>query len=137
MVHDERIDNVTFLGYVSEAEKQQLFEQSDLFCSPALYGESFGIVLLEAMAKGLVTIAGDNPGYAAVMEGRGALSLVNPQDTEQFARRIQILLEDEATRKLWRSWAHEYVKQFDYSLVVEQYLKVYKQALVHEKKRRG
>ena len=137
LVHDERIDNVTFLGYVSEAEKQQLFEQSDLFCSPALYGESFGIVLLEAMAKGLVTIAGDNPGYAAVMEGRGALSLVNPQDTEQFARRIQILLEDEATRKLWRSWAHEYVKQFDYSLVVEQYLKVYKQALVHEKKRRG
>lgn len=137
LVQDERIGNVTFLGYISEAEKQQLFEESDLFCSPALYGESFGIVLLEAMAKGLVTIAGDNPGYAAVMDGRGALSLVNPQDTEQFARRIQILLEDEATRKLWRSWAHEYVKQFDYSLVVEQYLKVYKQALVHEKKRRG
>lgn len=137
LVQDERISNVTFLGYVSEAEKQQLFEESDLFCSPALYGESFGIVLLEAMAKGLVTIAGDNPGYAAVMDGRGALSLVNPQDTEQFARRIQILLEDEATRKLWRSWAHDYVKQFDYSLVVEQYLKVYKQALVHEKKRRG
>ncbi len=137
MVHDERIRNVTFLGCVSDTEKQQLFEESDLFCSPALYGESFGIVLLEAMAKGLVTIAGDNPGYAAVMDGRGALSLVNPQDTEQFARRIQILLEDEATRKLWRSWAHDYVRQFDYPLIVEQYLKVYKQALVHEKKRRG
>lgn len=132
MVKSERIPNVTFLGYISEADKQSLLNETDLFCSPALYGESFGIVLLEAMAKGVVTLAGDNPGYSAVMRDRGALSLVNPTDIEQFALRMQLLLEDEETRKLWRTWAKEYVQQFDYPLIVDQYVEVYKHALKHK-----
>lgn len=136
-VDDENIPNVTFLGFISDAEKQQLLAESDLFCSPALYGESFGIVLLEAMAKGLVTIAGDNPGYAAVMKGRGSLSLVNPEDTDQFARRMELLLNDEPTRQLWRKWAKEYVAQFDYPLVVEEYIQVYKKAMQQRKAAHG
>jgi phosphatidylinositol alpha-mannosyltransferase len=132
LVAEEKIMNVTFHGFVSDKQKQKLFNATDLFCSPALYGESFGIVLLEAMAKGIVTVAGDNPGYADVMQGRGALSLVNPEDTSQFAKRLELLLTDEETRALWREWALDYVQQFDYPNVVDQYVQVYKQALKHK-----
>lgn len=133
LVAEEHIPNVVFHGFVSDETKQALFNKADLFCSPALYGESFGIVLLEAMAKGVVTIAGHNPGYAAVMEGRGSLSLIDPEDTEQFARRMELLLSDEPTRQLWREWALSHAQQFDYPKVVEQYIKVYKTALRHKK----
>lgn len=117
--------NITFLGHVTEEQKKQLFDEADLFCSPAPYGESFGIVLLEAMAKGVITLAGDNPGYASVLQGRGALSLINPKDTAQFARRIEVLLTDEDIRHLWRDWALDAVKQYTYPNIVDQYEALY------------
>jgi phosphatidylinositol alpha-mannosyltransferase len=122
------LGNVTFLGYVSNEEKLRLLQECDLFCSPALYGESFGIVLLEAMASGAVTVAGNNPGYAAVLQDLGSLSLVNPKDAEEFARRLDVMLSDAALRKLWKKWAKEYVGQFDYPRIVDQYLEVYEAA---------
>jgi phosphatidylinositol alpha-mannosyltransferase len=121
--------NVKFLGFIDEATKQQLLHTADLFCSPALYGESFGIVLVEAMASGLVTVAGDNPGYASVMQGLGNLSLVNPKDISQFAHRLELLLYDEDLRALWKKWAKTYVQQFDWPKVVDRYEIVYKTAL--------
>lgn len=123
------LGNVTFLGYVTEAEKLQLLADADLFAAPALYGESFGIVLLEAMATGLVTVAGNNPGYASVLQDLGSLSLVNPKDTEQFARRLNVMLQDEELRKLWKKWAREAVKQYNYPLIVDKYVEVYETAM--------
>lgn len=123
------LKNVHFLGYVDHETKLRLLAEADLFCSPAIFGESFGLVLLEAMATGLVTVAGDNPGYAGVMQGRGALSLVNPHDTADFARRLQLLLENEDLRKSWRAWGLEYVKKYDYRSIIEQYEAQYEQAL--------
>lgn len=120
--------HVTFTGYISDADKLELLATADLFVAPALYGESFGIVLLEAMATGLVTVAGNNPGYASVMQELGSLSLVNPKDPTEFARRMDVMLHDEALRKLWKKWAKEYVKQFAWPHVVDQYVEVYKTA---------
>jgi len=122
-------DDVYFLGFVDNATKLRLLAEADLFCSPAIFGESFGLVLLEAMATGLVTIAGSNEGYAAVMQGLGALSLLDPHDTVDFARRVALLLDNEDLRKLWRAWALEYVKQFDYETIIDQYEQLYKRAL--------
>ncbi len=121
------LTNVEFLGFVAEAEKIRLLREATVFCSPAIYGESFGIVLLEAMACGTPTVAANNPGYVSVMQGRGLISLVNPEDTEQFARRLALMLYDEDVANLWRKWAKKYVKQFDYVEVVNQYEKLYKQ----------
>lgn len=131
MVRDLELPNVSFVGFVSNDEKLELLQTSDLFCSPALYGESFGIVLLEAMACGLVTIAGDNSGYASVMQEIGALSLVNPRETDEFARRLKLLLNEEKLRNDWKKWAHEYVKQFDYPNIVARYEDLYEYALKH------
>lgn len=122
--------NVEFLGFISEATKKELLHTADLFCAPAIFGESFGIVLLEAMASGLVTVAGNNPGYQSVMQGLGKLSLVNPKDSELFSHRLQLLLCDEDLRTLWRRWAKEYVQQFDYPKVVDRYEAMYEAALV-------
>mgnify|MGYP001237817604 CR=1 FL=1 len=124
--HD--IPDVDFLGFVPEKDKIRLLQASDIYCSPALYGESFGIVLLEAMAAGCVAVAGNNPGYASVMTGRGRLSLVNPESTEDFAQRLELMLFDTDIRALWIDWATKYVKQFDYADVVDQYEQAYKDA---------
>jgi phosphatidylinositol alpha-mannosyltransferase len=126
---DLKLKKVDFLGYVSEDLKLKLLAESDLFCSPAIFGESFGIVLLEAMAMDIVTIAGNNSGYADLMEGVGAISIVNPVDVPEFARRLDMLLHQPELRKLWQKWATGYVKQFSYPTVVGQYEELYLEAL--------
>jgi phosphatidylinositol alpha-mannosyltransferase len=131
LAEDMHLPDVTFLGYVSEEVKLQLLAEADLFCSPALYGESFGIVLLEAMATGLVVVAGDNPGYESVMRDMGALSLVNPRDTAAFERKLDLLLHEKSLRVEWRKWALGYVKQFDYPNITSEYEDLYEYAMAH------
>jgi phosphatidylinositol alpha-mannosyltransferase len=135
LVDDLELRNVAFLGYVSMADKVKYLQTSDLFCSPAIYGESFGIVLIEAMAAGLVTVAGDNPGYTGVMNGFGALSLVDPRHSVDFARRLELLLYQPELRKLWRNWAKGEIHQYTYEVIGSQYLEVYEQAIAQKKKR--
>jgi phosphatidylinositol alpha-mannosyltransferase len=126
---DLRLHDVQFLGYITDEQKHALLEESDLFAAPAIYGESFGIVLLEAMASGLVTVAGDNPGYESVLQGLGALSLVHPKHSAEFARRMELLLYETDLRKLWRDWAVNELPQYSYERIVDQYEAVYKQAI--------
>ncbi len=121
-------DRVTFAGFVSNDKKIAALQQADVFCAPALYGESFGIVLVEAMACGIPTVAGDNPGYAGVMEGIGALSLVNPKDTPNFARRLQSFLYEDKLRSIWKTWAKQEIQQYSFERIVDEYEEVYKQA---------
>jgi len=134
-VDEHSIKHVKFLGFVDEQTKLDLLAEADLFCSPAIYGESFGIVLLEAMATSTVTVAANNPGYVSVMKDRGAMSLVNPRDTDEFTRRLHLLLYDEGLRKLWQTWAKDYVKQFDYRSVVDRYEILYRDVLKQHKKK--
>jgi phosphatidyl-myo-inositol alpha-mannosyltransferase len=132
---DLELNNVEFRGFISDDEKIKLLQTSDLFCAPSLYGESFGLVLLEAMASGLVTVAGDNPGYEAVLDGLGAISLINPKHTAEFARRLELLLYENDLRKLWRTWAAGEMPKYTYKRIVDQYLEVYEDA-IEERKRR-
>jgi len=129
LVEDLKLPNVSFLGHVSEELKLQLLNEADLFCSPAVSGESFGIVLLEAMASGTVCVAGNNSGYIDLMQGAGAISIVNPHDSEEFGRRLNLLLQDEQIRTLWQKWAKDYVQQFNYPDIVERYEEFYQEAL--------
>jgi len=128
------VDDVEMLGYVSHEEKQLLLSKATIACFPAIYGESFGIVLLEAMATGTPIIAGDNPGYSSVMKDRGLLSLVDPKNLDEFARRLQLLITDKELRELMSSWGLEYVKQFDYKNIVDKYEEIYKYAIKKHRK---
>jgi len=129
LVLDYEIPRVKFLGAVDEKKKLELLHEASLFCSPALFGESFGIVLLEAMAAGLPIVAGDNPGYQCVMKDTGLLSLVNPKDPIEFARRLELLLREQEVRDTFLHWSNQYVQQFDVKTVIDQYVKVYDKAV--------
>ncbi|HEX7096986.1 MAG TPA: glycosyltransferase family 4 protein [Acidimicrobiales bacterium] len=86
---DPRIE---WLGRISDEEKASRLRAADVFCAPSLHGESFGIVLLEAMAAGAALVASDLPGYANVArDGRDAL-LVPPGDATALAKAINELL---------------------------------------------
>lgn len=122
-------DAISFIGFISDKEKIHYLRTADLYCSPALYGESFGIVLLEAMSTGTVIVAGDNPGYASVLKGLGALSLVNPKHHAEFSRRLNLLLRENDLRRLWRDWAAEQIPQYSYQAIVDQYEEVYREAV--------
>jgi phosphatidylinositol alpha-mannosyltransferase len=133
-IKDNNIRGVSFLGYIDEQDKLDLLHEADIFCSAALYGESFGIVLLEAMASGCVTVAGNNAGYESVMSGRGQVSIVNPKDTVEFARRLALLGSDEELRSLWRKWARSEAEKYNYDRIIDQYMAVYQAAYAKKNK---
>ena len=123
------IEDVTFLGFVSEEQKFHYMNTCGVYTSPALYGESFGIVVAEALACGAPTVAHNNEGYSWVLQGTGRLSLVDVHDIDAYADRLQLMLEDDSLRRAWQSWAKKYVRQFDYERVVDQYEELYKSNL--------
>ncbi len=93
-VATRRLNGVEFLGRVSDDEKLQLFRTADVYTSPATGRESFGIVLLEAMAAGAPIVASDIHGYKGVVRrGREAL-LVPPHEPKELAAAIERLLGD-------------------------------------------
>jgi phosphatidyl-myo-inositol alpha-mannosyltransferase len=93
-VMTRRLKGVEFLGRVSDDEKAQLFRTADVFVAPATGRESFGIVLLEAMAAGTPIVASDIHGYKGVVRrGREAL-LVPPRSPRRLAEAAATLLND-------------------------------------------
>jgi phosphatidylinositol alpha-mannosyltransferase len=93
-VATRRLRGVEFLGRVTDDEKAQLFRTADVYVSPATGRESFGIVLLEAMAAGSPIVASDIHGYKGVVRrGREGL-LVPPREPKQVAASVARLLRD-------------------------------------------
>ncbi len=123
------IEDVTFLGRITDKEKFHYMRTCGVYTSPALYGESFGIVLAEAMAFEAPTVAHQNEGYIWVLKETGRLSLVDVHDIKAYADRLQLMMEDDKLRATWQKWAKQYVKQFDYERVVDQYEALYKKHL--------
>lgn len=87
---------VRYLGAPDPAAARAAVADADIFAAPARYGESFGLVLLEAMAAGTVPVAAANAGYATVLAGCGDDLLVPPGDAAALAARIVALAGDRA-----------------------------------------
>ncbi len=87
-----------FVGAVDPDDLPRYHASADVFVSPALGGESFGIVLLEAMASGLPVVASDIPGYRTVLKDGRQGRLVPPDDAFALADAISTLLENEKLR---------------------------------------
>lgn len=122
-------NEVTFAGFVDEAEKANFLAQADLAVYPSTGGESFGIVLLEAMAAARgVVLAGNNPGYASVLQPYPD-QLVSPDDTRVFAEQLAWYLSHQAARERAAELQHQYVKHFDINVVGTELLGVYAKAL--------
>ncbi len=97
-VMTRRLQDVEFLGRVSDAEKAQLYRTADVFVSPATGRESFGIVLLEAMAAGTPIVCSDIHGYKGVVRRNEQGILVPPRDSKALAAATLRLLDDPELR---------------------------------------
>ena len=80
-------DHVRFIGTVSEHAKVALLHDADVACFPSVYGESFGIVLLEAMACDALVLAGENAGYRSMLATLPD-ALVDPRDTQALSEAL-------------------------------------------------
>jgi phosphatidylinositol alpha-mannosyltransferase len=113
-VATRRLQGVEFLGRVSEDEKAQLFRTADVFVSPATGRESFGIVLLEAMASGVPIVCSDIHGYKGVVRRGDQALLVPPGDRDALAAAIGRLLDDPALRERMGASGRERADEFSW-----------------------
>lgn len=118
---------VNFIGFVPEKDKLQLLANSDITVFPSISGESFGIVLLEAMAQTSgVVLAGDNPGYRSLMEPF-TKQLFNPLDTPTLTNLLDFYINNPKERHDAQKRQIAYANQFSVDKigpkVLRQYLK--------------
>ncbi|HEX6336609.1 MAG TPA: glycosyltransferase family 4 protein [Jiangellaceae bacterium] len=122
-------DAVTFLGGVSDEDKAAMLASSDIYIAPHTGGESFGIVLAEAMAAGAPVLASELVAFRAVLDGGRLGALVPVGDAEALAAEAIALLEDPERRQAMRAAASVGVRRYDWATVAEEILAVYEMAV--------
>jgi phosphatidyl-myo-inositol alpha-mannosyltransferase len=118
-------DRVVLLGQVSDEDKVRVYHSVDVFCAPNTGGESFGIVLAEAMAAGAPIVASDLDAFRRVLRGGRAGELFengNPADLAAAAARM---LDDPARRATLAAAARLAVRDYDWQVVARDVLRVY------------
>jgi len=123
-------EHVTFMGLVSEEEKIRAFVSADLYIAPNTGGESFGIVLLEAMASGTPVVASDIEAFARVLEDGEAGALFRNEDSADLAHVINELLDDPAHREKLAASGRERALEFDWQTVAARIVDVYESVTV-------
>ncbi|MEP4532901.1 MAG: glycosyltransferase family 4 protein [Cyclobacteriaceae bacterium] len=112
--HDLR--DVEMLGFVSEKDKLRLLKTCDLYLAPALFGESFGIVLLEAMAMGTPITGFANQGYLNVLSTEQQKYFAHPEDLEALTQNIFNFIRAKDQLQFLTQHGHEIVKQYDWNI---------------------
>ena len=124
--------DIVFTGFLKEEDKAGYLASADVAVFPSTGGESFGIVLIEAMAAGSkVVLGGDNDGYKTVL-GDQPFSLVHPQDTAAFADRLHNMLYDEEFASTLGKRQRQTVKQYDIEYVGPKIVQFYHDMLAHK-----
>jgi len=118
---------VTFHGRVDEVTKRELLGRATVATAPNLGGESFGIVVVEAMASECAVVASAIPAFAAVLGDSG--ELVKPGDPVGLAQRIVDVLVDPARSSRLSTAARERSARYDGEVIVGRYLEVYAEAI--------
>ncbi|WP_421741939.1 glycosyltransferase family 4 protein [Cellulomonas sp.] len=116
---------VEFLGGISDDDKANLLASVDVYCGPQTGGESFGIVLVEAMSAGATVVASDLGAFSRVLDDGEAGVLFRTGDSEDLARTLVRVLQDPELRARVSAHALEVVRQYDWSTVTDQVLAVY------------
>ena len=119
--------DVLFVGRVDQEDLPRFYRSADLFVSPALGGESFGIVLLEAMAAGVAVVASDIPGYRTVLRDGVEGRFVPAGDPATLADTLDALLSNAALREAMAAQGRQSVQRYDWSCVVDQLRDIYAQ----------
>ena len=128
-VRDRRVGDVLFAGRVSDADKARFFRTADVFCAPSTGQESFGIVLLEAMAAGLPVVASDIHGYKKVVQRNVSGLLVEPRDAVALEAALERLLHDAELRASLGAAGARRAPEFDWSHVTAQLVELYEKVI--------
>ena len=133
---DPRIE---WLGTISETEKAARLRGADVFCAPSLRGESFGIVLLEAMAAGTPVVASAIPGYANVARDGADALLVPPGDAGALGSALRAVLTDGERAAALVASGRERAEQFSMARLADVYLARFRAIVdrAERKRRRG
>lgn len=125
-VHNHHLSSIVhFVGFVSEEDKPHYLATADIAVFPSTGGESFGIVLIEAMAAGsTVVLGGNNIGYASVLQDRQEL-LIDPLNTLEFAKTLKHFIASQRARHSAAKWQREHVQQYDVAVVGRKLLDQY------------
>jgi len=136
-VKSKNLREVYFEGEQNHQDLPSYFRSSQIFVSPAIFGESFGMVLLEAMASGLPLVAFANQGYKEFLKGKkGEKFLVKSRDFRSLAKKIEILIQNENLRKEMGNWGRNEAKKYSWSKIADKVLNFY-QFCQKNKKERG
>lgn len=119
------VDHLVFLGQVDDAGKASAMRSADVYCAPNTGGESFGIVLVEAMAAGTAVVASDLDAFRRVLQDGELGRLVPIEDCDALAEALIAVLEDDALRHRYVAAGSEAVHRYDWSVVASQIMRVY------------
>jgi phosphatidyl-myo-inositol alpha-mannosyltransferase len=118
-------EHLRFLGQVDDAAKASAMRSADLYCAPNTGGESFGIVLVEAMAAGTPVVASDLDAFRRVLLDGAAGRLVPIDDADALAEAIIATLGDDDVRAGYVKTAAAAVRRYDWPVVAQQIMRVY------------
>ena len=128
-VRENGLKDVLFAGRVSDVDKARFYRTADIFCAPSTGQESFGIVLLEAMAAGRAVVASDIHGYKKVVQRNVSGLLVEPKDPEALCRTLAQLTDDPALRERLGQAGARRAREFDWEHVARQLVQVYEEVV--------
>lgn len=124
----KQLEDVIMAGYVPASELPRYYASCDIFCAPNTGDESFGLILLEAMAAGKPIVGTNIDGFRSVVHsGREGL-LVDRKDKHQLANAIQVLINDEGLRHEMGHSGERTAVQYDWQRVTQAVLDVYREA---------
>ena len=125
---------VEFLGKISEEDKADFLASVSLYIAPNTGGESFGIILAEAMAGGATVVASDIPAFVDVLGDGKYGALFESENSESLAKVIIDILRDNEKRKALAKAGAAHAQRFDWSQVGEEIFEVYELAMVQGRK---
>jgi phosphatidylinositol alpha-mannosyltransferase len=117
--------HVALLGELTEADKAAFLRSVDVYCAPNLLGESFGVILIEALAAGAPIVASDLDAFARVLEGGEVGVLVRRGDAGALARALDDLLADADRRAELSARGRAAAAQYDWGVIARRILTVY------------
>jgi phosphatidyl-myo-inositol alpha-mannosyltransferase len=123
------IPGVEWIGCISEDEKARRLRAATVFCAPALGGESFGIVLLEAMAASTAVVASDIDGFRNVARADRDALLVEPRDPGALRGALRRLLDDASRRAELVASGEQRAAEFSMRHVAERFIELYEAAI--------
>ncbi|AHD19567.1 glycosyltransferase family 4 protein [Rhodococcus pyridinivorans] len=122
--------HLRLLGQVDDDEKASAMRSADVYCAPNLGGESFGIVLVEAMAAGTAVVASQLDAFRRVLRDGQAGVLVPVADADALARGLLEVLDDDDRRQALVDFGSTVVEAYDWPVVADQILRVYETVTV-------